>query len=159
MSKNFLTTLEPKEAAFIVRWLESGNGTDAAMKVYKCKNRNVAGVIANKVLRKVKNPTILFLEAQGLSLGEVVETVKEATKANKVISAMVVNKKGDGMKDANSMTKDFIEIPDHPTRLKAAEMAAKWLGVDKQPATRVQFNIFNQLKERDAKFIEGDTIE
>jgi len=123
----FLTTLKPKEAAFIVKWLESGNGTEAAMNVYKCKNRNVAGVIANKILRKVKNPTLLYLESQGLSFGKVVKVVKDATRAEKVIT---------------SHTEPDYKVPDHPTRLKAAEIAAKWLGIEQQtPTQATQINI------------------
>lgn len=126
MSDKFLTTLKPKEAAFIVKWLESGNGTEAAMEIYKCKNRNVAGVIANKVLRKVKNPTLLYLEAQGLSFGKIVKVVKEATEADKIIT---------------SHTEPDYTIPDHQIRLKAAETAAKWLGVEQAPTQATQINI------------------
>lgn len=43
----------------------------------------------------------------------------EALEATKTISAKIV-----GM-DANEGTDDFIEVPDHPTRLKAVELAYK----------------------------------
>ena len=59
---------------------------------------------------------------------------REGMEANKVISANVIAPNGEGMKDANSMTKDFIEVPDHPTRIKAADSVSKLKGlvVDKQ---------------------------
>jgi hypothetical protein len=59
---------------------------------------------------------------------------REGMEANKVISANVIAPNGEGMKDANSMTKDFIEVPDHPTRIKAADSVSKLKGlvVDKK---------------------------
>jgi phage terminase small subunit len=53
----------------------------------------------------------------------------EGMKANKVISANVIAMNGEGMADAHSMTKDFIEVEDHPTRIKAADSAAKLKGL------------------------------
>ena len=54
------------------------------------------------------------------------DTYKDGMTATKVISAMVMA--ADGMKDANSMTKDFIDVPDYPTRIKAADSVAKLKG-------------------------------
>ena len=58
---------------------------------------------------------------------------REGMEANKVISANVIAPNGEGMKGANSMTKDFIEVPDNPTRIKAADSVSKLKGyvVDK----------------------------
>jgi len=58
-----------------------------------------------------------------------VQTYRDAMEADKVISANVINLAGDGMQDAHSMTKDFIEVPDFPTRLKAADSVAKLKGL------------------------------
>jgi len=95
-----------------------------------------------------------MMEMKGLTLGKIIGVVNDGTEANKVISAMVINKKGDGMKQANSMTKDFIEVPDHPTRLKAAEIAAKWLGISEQPQVLQQFNIGD--KKMTVEFVKED---
>jgi hypothetical protein len=54
---------------------------------------------------------------------------REGMEANKVISANVIAPGGEGMKEANSMTKDFIEVPDHPTRIKAADSVSKLKGL------------------------------
>lgn len=52
----------------------------------------------------------------------------ECLNATKCISAMVVAPGGEGMKDANSMTKDFVEVPDYPTRLRANDSISKLKG-------------------------------
>lgn len=53
---------------------------------------------------------------------------QEQLEATKVISANVINIAGDGMADAHSMTKDFIEVPDYPTQLKANDSISKLKG-------------------------------
>lgn len=50
---------------------------------------------------------------------KVLQTHAEALEANKVISAKIIGK------DADGNTDDFIEVPDHPTRLKAVELTYK----------------------------------
>lgn len=54
---------------------------------------------------------------------------REGMEANKVISANVIAPNGEGMADDHSMTKDFIEVPDHPTRIKAADSVSKLKGL------------------------------
>jgi len=51
----------------------------------------------------------------------------ELMEATKVISANIMV--GDGMKDAHSMTKDFIDVPDYPTQLRAADSVSKLKGL------------------------------
>jgi hypothetical protein len=53
---------------------------------------------------------------------------QELLESTKVISANIINKSGDGMADAHSMTKDFIEVPDYPTQLKANDAISKLKG-------------------------------
>jgi len=55
-------------------------------------------------------------------------TYLDCIKATKVISANVIAPNGEGMADAHSMTKDFIDVPDFPTRLKASDSVAKLKG-------------------------------
>jgi hypothetical protein len=50
----------------------------------------------------------------------------ELLSSKKVISAMIMA--GDGMKDANSMTKDFIEVEDCATQLRVADSVSKLKG-------------------------------
>lgn len=49
-------------------------------------------------------------------------------ESKKCISAMVVAPGGEGMKDANSMTRDFVEVDDCAVQLKAADSIAKLKG-------------------------------
>jgi len=53
---------------------------------------------------------------------------QELLCSKKVISAMVIAPSGDGMKDAGSMTKDFIEVDDCAVQLKCADSIAKLKG-------------------------------
>jgi len=49
-------------------------------------------------------------------------------ECTKVISANIVSINGEGMKDADSMTRDFIDVPDYATQLRAADSVAKLKG-------------------------------
>ena len=69
---------------------------------------------------------------------------QEGLEANKVISAKIVGK------DADGNTDDFIEVPDHPTRLKAVELAYK---VKNKFGAAIQ--ILNQ-GEMDIEFISNE---
>lgn len=73
---------------------------------------------------------------------EIAAKYKELMSAKKVISAMVVASNGEGMKDANSMTRDFVEVDDCAVQLKTCDSIAKLKGhvVDKTE-TDVNLNI------------------
>ena len=143
--------LTTKQKMFLKEYFKTGNGTRSAMKVYNCKNLASASALSSETLASLKDVVKTLMEAKGLTLGKIIDVVNDGAEANKVISAMVVNKKGDGMKEANSMTKDFVEVPDHPTRLKAAEIASKWLGVNEAPKVLQQFNIYGSKVEKQQK--------
>lgn len=66
-----------------------------------------------------------IMDAQGITDERLMETLSEGLVANKTISATVIASNGEGMKDANSMTKDFIEVEDHPTRHKFMDTGCK----------------------------------
>lgn len=57
----------------------------------------------------------------------------ECLDATKVISANVIASGGEGMADANSMTRDFIDVPDYAVQLKTNDSISKLKGyvVDK----------------------------
>lgn len=44
--------LTPKQERFVKEYLDSGNGTQAALKAYNTEDHNTAGVIAHENLRK-----------------------------------------------------------------------------------------------------------
>lgn len=78
-----------------------------------------------------------LLDRQGLTDRKLLSPVREALKANRVISARVIIKSDDPsvkLEEATSRTDDFIEVPDHPTRLKAAELGLKLRGYLKDTA-------------------------
>jgi DNA-binding CsgD family transcriptional regulator len=52
----------------------------------------------------------------------------ELFNSKKVISAIVIASNGEGMEDANSMTRDFIEVPDYSVQLRANNSIAKLKG-------------------------------
>jgi phage terminase small subunit len=63
--------LTVKQDKFLKRYMETGNGTEAALEVYDTDNENTAAVIASQNLRK---PSILekFREAQGIAHSTIV---------------------------------------------------------------------------------------
>lgn len=54
------------------------------------------------------------------------QTYRDCMEATKVISANVIAP--EGMADAHGTTKDFIDVPDYATRLKAADSVSKLKG-------------------------------
>jgi len=99
-----------------------------------------AGIHRATAIRAEHDPRILSamaraLEKAGCTEDKIAEVVYRNLDATKVISANVIRGKPDsladekdGMADAHSMTKDFIDVPDGPTQLKAAELAGKFRG-------------------------------
>lgn len=81
------------------------------------------------------------------------EKYRELLEATKVISAIIIN---GNSQDANSMTKDFIEVPDYPTQLKANDSISKLKGhLVEANQTNVQIN-FESLTDRQLEdIIEG----
>jgi DNA-binding XRE family transcriptional regulator len=90
-----------------------------------------AGVSRATALRAEKDPVIKTamakaLDKAGATEDKIAEVVCRNLDAQKVISANIINKSGDGMAAAHSQTKDFIEVPDCMAQLKAAELAGKF---------------------------------
>ncbi|MEW6417616.1 MAG: hypothetical protein AB1480_05790 [Nitrospirota bacterium] len=82
----------------------------------------------------LQKPTIQeAMEANGLTDQCFLNVLKDGLSSHKVISANVIlmgknGEPGEGMKDANSMTKDFIEVPDYTVRHKYLETGLKLKG-------------------------------
>jgi len=125
-----------KQRRFLQEYFKTGNGVQSALKVYDTKDYATAGVIASQNLKKLKTSMKDLMEIRGLSVYQLIDTVKDAMTANRVISAINTDKKATGG------TTDFIEVPDHTVRLKAVDIASKWLGVQDQEAnqTNIQIN-------------------
>ena len=102
------------------------------------KAAKAAGVPVSTAAYCEKDPAIKSamaraLEKVGADDKKIATTVFEALDATKVISANIIRKgktadERNGMKDADESTKDFIDVPDFQSRIKAAELAGKFRG-------------------------------
>ncbi len=75
-------------------------------------------MICHKLKPVHESDIIDIFEQAGLTDQAIVKHAQEGLNANKVISCNVIAKDGEGMKDANSMTKDFVDVPDWNARHK-----------------------------------------
>jgi len=99
--------LTPKQKAFADAYIKTGSAPDAALSAYNCSSRNSARVMGYKARH---NPKVrAYLQDQVLEetlVSEGVESLREALKANKVIT----NRRG-----------EVVDTwPDHSNRIKAA---------------------------------------
>ena len=86
--------------------------------------RTAHGECSNKA--KELAPTIqALMEKKGLTDSMLLGVLDDGLKANKVISCNIIALDKEGMKDADSMTKDFVDVEDHPTRHKFLDTALK----------------------------------
>jgi hypothetical protein len=74
---------------------------------------------------RVQTAFLAILEKKGITDDKLGQVIADGLDANKVISANVIAPNGEGMADAHSMTKDFVEVPDHPTRHKFVDTVCK----------------------------------
>ena len=99
----------PKQKAFVAEYVKNkGNGTKAALQVYDTDSEKSASVIA----------------AQNLGKVSVRDELSRLMKESDVTPKRTLRVVSDGM----SATKGNGE-PDHPTRLRAADMSAKLNGL------------------------------
>jgi|WetSurMetagenome_2_1015567.scaffolds.fasta_scaffold957761_1 hypothetical protein len=69
-----------------------------------------------------------LMEKRGISDDRLTEVLEKGLEATKVISALIIAKDGEGMKDANSMTRDFVDVEDYAIRHKYLETGLKLKG-------------------------------
>lgn len=112
-----LPDLTPKQRIFLKEYFRTGNGTQSAMKAYDTTEEYVAASIASQNLRKLKVTIRDFMESKGIGLTHLVSILAGAMQADKW----------------NDFTGE--READHPVRLKAMEICAKWLGVESQNDT------------------------
>ena len=114
-----------KQRKWIKEYIKTGNATEAAMRVYDCKDRESASAIGTQNLGKLSIPDLM--EDMGLTDAALMNIGAEGmTKANKIHGT------GD----------NFIEIPDYGVREKYWETMLKLkrrLGVENQ--VNVQVNV------------------
>jgi hypothetical protein len=83
------------------------------------RQRGVSRATINEQVNRKPVQDILqkFLNSPRLK-NRLIKVAEEGLRADKVISCNVIAPNGEGMKDANSMTKDFVDVPDHQARHK-----------------------------------------
>ena len=121
--QNAQKELTLKQKKFLRVYFETGNATKAALAAYDTTSANVASQIGSENLVKLRDVLTHRMEKEGLDLNWLVGKVKDAGEANKW----------------NDFTGE--KEPDHSTRLRAVDIAAKWLGIKDAPDTLQQFNI------------------
>lgn len=70
-----------KQRLWIKAYIETGNATEAAMRVYDCKNRNVANALGNENLAKLSMPDLM--EDMGLTDVALINIGAEGLSAQK----------------------------------------------------------------------------
>jgi hypothetical protein len=79
---------------------------------------------------------------------KLIQKLSEGLDSTKVISANIIAPSGEGMKDADSMTKDFVDVPDFATRHKYLETGLKLRGHLKE---KLDVNVNIDLADRIAQ--------
>jgi len=124
-----MKTLSPKKRKFLDRYLETGNFAEAAKYAgSKGKDVNSLSKAGRLIYDSLRLEMPEFLEEMGLSDHHLVKKLKAGLDATKVISCNIIAKDGEGMADAHSVTKDFIDVEDYPTRHKYLKTALKLKG-------------------------------
>jgi len=142
-TKKNLTT---RQNLFLKEYMQTGNATEAAMKVYNCKDRASAAALGSRMLRNVKifDEVEFWLNKLGITDREIAKTIKEGLQATKVISAVSTNK------DADEKTMDFIDVPDWNARNKTLEMLLKMRGkfIDKSINLNMDYkDVLDEIKK------------
>jgi hypothetical protein len=111
-----MNDLTLKQRKFLKLYLELGNATEAAMRVYDVKDRDSANAIGSENLAKLSYSDLM--EEAGITDKLLQEKILEGLSATRTISAV----KGTS---ANGGTTDFIDVPDFLSRHKYLETALK----------------------------------
>ena len=154
-----------KDKMTIKKRLAEGKSLRQSIKGTKVKSASTALIVKKESISEINQIRKNYLALiEGFDAGGIdrAKLWAEMTKANKVISATIINKKGDGMKDANSMSKDFIDVPDWGNREKALKYIDQLAGLhEEEKGTGQQFNQFNfynippeELKKRQKEVLD-----
>ena len=135
----------------------------AAAKAKISKNTGVA--LEQSAI--VKSEMHAALDKIGCTAEKIAQTVHRNLDAQKCISANIVINQGkpgataaekDGMKPADAMTKDFVEVPDCMAQLKAAELAGKFRSdfVERvEHSGGIEFNYSDRLEAAKKRSVEA----
>ena len=138
--------LTVKQIKFIKEFKKSGNQSEAALKAGYSVRQSAHDVLANPVVKSRLEKFYDTLEKVGATDEAAATVIKEGFTAEKVISAYVHKSGPKGLAgdvenpDADERDNDFVNVPDHPSRLKAAELYCKikrHIGADNTPTTAI----------------------
>lgn len=122
-----------KQRKWLKLYIDLGNATEAAARVYDVKDRNSAKQIGYENLSKLDFGDLM--EEAGLTDNVLNNKLAEGLDANKQLSTRPVFKKdaptsqsARELPAANEGTDDFIEVPDFAVRHKYLETALKLKG-------------------------------
>lgn len=134
-AKNSSNKLTIKEAKLVKGIVEGKTKRQAAIEAYNTKSPETASVVASNVLKKVNVQEALqeALEKAGLTPSKVVDVVKEGMEAQRLV---IVGNGEEAMADLQ---------PDHSIRLKAAGMAANFMGLGKNNEPQGNSYHFTQI--------------
>jgi len=123
-----MATLKQKKLAVkIVENLRKGNKSKPLGTLMREVGYSKAQSTHPKMIINTKG-FMALLEDAGVTDDKLSRKIREGLDATKVISCNVIAKDGEGMKDANSMTKDFVDVPDYPTQHKFLQTALEIKG-------------------------------
>jgi hypothetical protein len=145
--------LTEKQQKFIEKLNAGITPVVAAEDLYRCKNRNVARVIASK---NVNHPVIFEKVRDALDypgskarVEHIVKVIEDGLTANKTIVTRVG---------------DLVEVPDHKTRLYAAQLALRVRGELKDIVVdntshdiHVSFKLIKARSPEEVARVMGDT--
>lgn len=125
-----------KQTKFVKALVEGKSKRQAALEAYDTTDPAVASQIAKDNMKKpaVQQALAVALEKHGLTPDSIVGVVADGMKAEKVV---IIGKDEDAFADVQ---------PDHNVRLKAAGMAANFMGIGKETTPTVNIS-FNQIAQ------------
>jgi hypothetical protein len=109
----------------LLKYLATASSISEAMRLAGYAATTISSGTARR--KTLENPRIIEeMNRMGMNDTFCLKYLKDGFEANKVISAVIMSK--EAMKDADSMTKDFIEVPDFDCRHKYLTTALKLRG-------------------------------
>ncbi len=106
-----------KQRKWYVIYLETGNQTEAARRVYNCKSDATAWKMGSQLVRKLAVPIADLMDDMGISDGKIYNLLQSGLTATKSVT---IRKEGKGT------TKE--DVPDLAMRLRYLELAMRAKG-------------------------------
>ena len=118
--------LSIKQRQILNKYIETGNGTKTGIEVGGYSSKNSAAVCANRMLKRhnVRHHMEQALEAQGLSISQIANNLKQLTRAKKLTPII-----------HQGTVTDTFESPDNTVRLQANKLAGIYHGLEDKTGT------------------------